>query len=378
MHRPTLFKSFFQGGFECSTHRRADGARLDLLAATGHDRWAAQDYSALAHHGIRTVRDGVRWHRIESGQGRYDWSSFLPMLRSANANGVQVVWDLCHYGWPDGIDIWRPEFVDRFAQFARVVAAVVRNESDAVPWYAPVNEISYWAWAGGDEAQFNPLARGRGFELKHQLVRATIAAIDAIRSVDPRARFVQVDPIIHVAPQALRPAAQREAEHFRLAQYEAWDMLAGAQWPGLGGAPEYLDVIGLNYYADNQWVHGGATIPPGDADYRPFRGMLSEVYQRYQRSLLIAETGAEADGRVPWLRYVADEVTAAMDRGIPIEGICLYPITDYPGWVDERYCPVGLLGMPTSLGARPVYMPLADELAALSGAGLRPAVTAFC
>ena len=40
--------------------------------------------------------------------GRYDWSSFLPMLRAARETGTQVLWDLLHYGWPDDLDIWRP------------------------------------------------------------------------------------------------------------------------------------------------------------------------------------------------------------------------------------------------------------------------------
>ncbi len=63
------FQSFFMAGFECSSHRRADGRRLDLLASTGHDRWAAEDYGAVAAHGLRTVRDGVRWHRVEAQAG---------------------------------------------------------------------------------------------------------------------------------------------------------------------------------------------------------------------------------------------------------------------------------------------------------------------
>src|SRR5690349_12131057 len=101
----SLFRSFFLGGFECSTHRRGDGRRLDLLSATGHDRHAADDYRMLGHHGIAAVRDGLRWHLIEVAPGHYDWSSVLPMLRAARQNGTQVIWDLCHYGWPDDLDI---------------------------------------------------------------------------------------------------------------------------------------------------------------------------------------------------------------------------------------------------------------------------------
>lgn len=362
MHHPSLFQSFFLGGFECSTHRRADGRRLDLLAATGHDRWAAEDYAALQRHGIRTVRDGLRWHLIERLPGEYDWSSVLPQLRAANACGTQVIWDLCHYGWPEGLDIWRPRFVERFARFAAAAARLVREESDAVPFYAPINEISFWAWAGGDHARFNPMGEGRGAELKQQLVRASIAAIDAVREVDPRARFVQVDPAIHISASSIRPGPQREAENARQAQFEAWDMLCGKAWPGLGGKPEYLDIVGINYYADNQWYLGGPTIERGHADYRPFQGILAEIHQRYGRPLLVAETGAEGELRGEWLRYVSEQVGIALQRGVPIEGICLYPVLDYPGWDDDRHCPTGLLGFADAQGRREEHAGLADEL----------------
>ena len=82
------------------------------------------------------------------------------MLRAATAAGVQVVWDLCHYGWPDDIDIWSPEFVDRFAAFAAAAARVVRDETDGVPFYSPVNEISYWAWAVATRGGSIPWAVG--------------------------------------------------------------------------------------------------------------------------------------------------------------------------------------------------------------------------
>ena len=362
MHVPSLFSSFFLGGFECSTHRRQDGRRLDLLQGTGHDRWAANDFAALQPHGIRSVRDGLRWHLIETTPGHYDWSSFLPQLKAANEAGVQVIWDLCHYGWPDDIDIWRPEFVERFARFAAAAARLIREHSDAVPFYSPLNEMSFWSWAGGEVAYFAPLGEGRGDELKHQLVRASIAAIEGIREVDSRARFVQVDPIIHVVPRGNSAAEQAEAERYRLSQFQAWDLLAGKQWPGLGGKPEYLDIIGVNFYNNNQWFAGGGTLWRGEPLYRPFSGMLAEVYQRYRRPLLVAETGAEGDLRGDWLRYVCEQVRLAMQRGIPMEGICLYPILDYPGWTDDRHCEVGLFGFADEQGRRPLHSPLADEL----------------
>lgn len=363
MLTPSLFQSAFLGGFECSTHRRPDGRRLDLIGATGHDRMVEQDYRCMLQHGIRTVRDGVRWHLIEAAPGRFDWSSLLPMLRAARELKVQVIWDLCHYGIPDDIDIWRPQFVDRFARFAASVARLVRDETDGEPFYCPVNEIAYWSWAGGDKGMMTPCGHGRGQELKHQLVRAAIAGIEAVRDVDPRARFVHVDPVINVVARPDRPEDRAEAAAFSLAQYQSWDMTAGEYWPGLGGRPELLDIIGVNYYSDNQWYLGGPTIERGHPDYKPFREILAAVWERFRRPVLVAETGAEGDARVPWLEYVTGEVLAAVEAGVPVAGICLYPVLDYPGWTNERHCPVGLLGFRGEDGLRPVHRPLAEALA---------------
>jgi hypothetical protein len=356
------FRSFFLGGFESSSHRRFDGHRLDLLAATGHDRFVLEDYAALRQHGIATVRDGLRWHLIESSPGRYDWASFLPMLRAAEAENVQAVWDLCHYGWPDGLDVWAPAFVDHFARFAAAAAAVVRDESDSPPLYCAVNEISYWAWAGGEVGRINPCGHGQGGRLKRQLARAAIAAMQAIRDIDPRARFITAEPLIHVAPGLGDADHARGAELYRLSQFEAFDMLTGRLDPSLGGGPDLVDIVGLNFYPDNQWYHGGPTIPMGHHAYRPLREMLAEAHERCGRPLFMAETGAEGTARPAWLHYVSGEVHAARKAGVPVEGICLYPVLDYPGWENERVCEVGLLSGANELGQRKVCSGLAREL----------------
>src|SRR5512138_910297 len=110
------FPSTFLAGFECSSHRRGDRRRLDLVKATRHDQLCAQDYALAAEHGLRGVRDGFRWHLIEPEPGRYDWDSIRPMLAAARNAGVSVIWDLCHYGYPDWLDLWSEDFPKRFAE----------------------------------------------------------------------------------------------------------------------------------------------------------------------------------------------------------------------------------------------------------------------
>jgi hypothetical protein len=352
-----MFKTFWMAGFECSCHRRRDGRRLDLSAATGHERWAGADYARLRSLGIETAREGIAWH-----QQTASLSSVRARARAASNAGIQVIWDLCHYGWPEEIDIFRPAFVDHFAAFAKSVAEVVAGESDETPFYVPVNEISFWSWAGGEVGFFNPFSTGRGFELKAQLARAALAATAAVWSVDPRARILQVDPLIHIEADPARPEDSLAAQGHRGAQFQAWEMLRGELWPQLGGDPRHLDLVGVNYYPSNQWILDGPTIDRGHPLHRPFRDLLGEAHKRYGRPLVVAETGAAGEDRAPWLAYIGDEVRAARQAGVPVLGVCLYPILDYPGWDDDRHCEVGLWGYADETGERPIYPPLAAEL----------------
>ncbi len=365
------FRSFLQGGFESSTLQWHDGRRLDLIAACRHDTFAFEDYSLLRRCGLATVRDALRWHLVESDPGRYDWSSFLPMLRAARQAGVQMIWDLCHYGMPGWLDAWSDDFVPRFAAFAATAAALARDENGddgPVPVYAVMNEISFWSCIGGDRGDFHPYGLGRGDELKRQLVRATIAATDAVRAVDPRARFIQPEPVIHVVPHQSCPEQAQEADRRRLSQFEAFDMLCGRLQPELGGREDILDIIGANFYWNNQWSMEGPPFGQGEVigfghpAHRPLGTILAELHERYQRPILVAETGAEGMSGPPWLSHVASEVRGALRAGVPVLGICLYPVMDYPGWVDDRHCACGVIEASEGWRRRSIRREMAERL----------------
>lgn len=366
-----LFNSFFMAGFECSTHRLRSGRRLDMVAATHHDKFARQDYDRIRAMGLRTAREGVRWHLVEQRPCHYDFSSVRPIIEAAQATNTQVIWDLCHFGWPDHVNLLSPTFVTALAQFGAVFARLLKDETNLVPYFVPVNEISFFSWAGGEEGLFNPHVTGCGFEMKRQLVRASIAAIEAIRAVNPSARFLHVDPLIHVVAHPDTPEDQPLAEACRLSQFQAADMLAGRLCPELGGRESYLDLVGVNYYLHNQWIydvkesrhtHEFEPLRRTDRQYRPLRQLLAEVHNRYHRPTLIAETGAEDRERAAWLHYVADETEAAMLDGVPVQGICLYPILNHPGWNDDRHCHNGLWDYADKNGGRAVCKPLAQQL----------------
>jgi len=365
------FPSFFAGGFECSTHRRRSGKRLDLIASTAHDRFAVQDYQRLQREGLRVAREGVRWHLVEASAGKYDFSSVAPIVRAARATHTKVVWDLCHFGWPDHLDLFQPDFVSSLTNYGAAFVRWLARETDDVPYIVPINEISYFSWAAGDEGSMYPFVTGRGFELKAHLVRAVIQTMEAIWAISAQARFLHVDPVIHVVASPRHPEEQMAASAYSLSQYQSFDMLSGRVWPELGGQERYLDLIGLNFYPYNQWFYnlkGTRRIRKFEPIrrrhplYRPFREILAEVYGRYHKPLFIAETGAENAARPGWFRYVCQEVEAAQAEGVPVDGICLYPILNHPGWIDDRHVHTGLWDYPDAEGHRAIYVPLAREL----------------
>ena len=188
-----------------------------------------------------------------------------------------------------------------------------------------------------------------------------------MRSVDPLARIAYAEPAIHVIPRSAEGQDVQGAHHYTLAQFEALDLISGRSRPELGGRVDYIDLVGVNYYLHNQWVDGDLPVGVDHPHYRPFGKLIADVYHRYNRPVFVAETGIEGDLRVPWLRMMSHEVAQARHAGIPVEGLCLYPITDYPGWDDDRHCPTGLLGYVGADGRRPVNQRLAQELRVLTG-----------
>jgi hypothetical protein len=75
--------------------------------------------------------------------------------------------------------------------------------------------------------------------------------------------------------------------------------------------------------------------------------------------MLIAETGAEGEARAPWLQEISENVAVALDQGIAVEGISLYPVVEYPAWADDRRSPGPLLGLADPNGNRNLHEPLA-------------------
>ena len=149
------------GGFESATHRRFDGARVDALEPSGHPRSAVLDVALLRSLGIRTIREAFRWHLVERGSGVFDWSSARGQIEGALASDAEIIWDICHWGVPDGLDVMAPEWPGRLARFLL----------------------------------------GQGDALKQQFLLAHLAVVEALRAEGVAPRIIVSEPRIWIVPE---------------------------------------------------------------------------------------------------------------------------------------------------------------------------------
>ena len=174
--------------------------------------------------------------------------------------------------------------------------------------------------------RFLTLAPGRGDDLKRQLVRAAIAGIEGIWDVHPGARIAHIEPAINVLPDPEQPGSEKKAGEYNNSQFAAWDMMNGILEPELGGSPRYLDILGINYYCHNQWIVGNGPIDFRDRRAKPLRKILLDNYRQIWSSPISGRNWNRSGSQPVWLRFICEEVRAAMRQGCPVEGICLYPV----------------------------------------------------
>jgi len=262
-------------------------------------------------------------------------------MKAAKQHNIQQVWDLCHFGYPDDLSPLHPMFARRFTALCTAFIDFYRsiNPSETLI-VTPINEVSFISWLGGEVCGTAPYCNGFGWQVKYKLMKAYIEGVDALKSADENVLILTSEPVVNMVPpenadeEQLRNAAI-EHQH----QFQATDILCGNICPELNGNPDYLDIIGLNYYYTNQWITStGNLLPwndePKDFRWRPFSSLVNEVYARYEKPIVITETGHPKEDRPIWIADITKQLVHILNNGVPLLGACIYPIIDRPDWDD--------------------------------------------
>jgi len=337
------FTTFFMGGYECADHINRSGERINLLKETQHDIRFSDDYEALAAIGIKTVREGICWSVVEKSPEVFDFSEVHNRMLAAEKFGIQQIWDLIHFGYPDGIYPTHPHFCSRFEKLCEAFTLFYKEHSKQPLFVVPINEISFLSWHSGDVRGTVPFAVNSGWDIKYHLCKAAILGIKKIKNIDPESGIILVEPLVRIHSSGSETLNQTLDSNEN--QYQAMDIIAGRICPELGGSESFLEILGFNYYWNCQWEVNGPPIDWPDTEQKriPFSALLQEAHQRYQKPIFVSETGHFGSGRVEWLNEIATECLLAQKKGVDLRGICIYPVTDRPDWDDlTKYSECGI------------------------------------
>lgn len=367
---PGIFPTFFLTGFECSTFVWEDKGRRNLVEETRHGEHVDEDYAFLRTLGIAVAREGIPWPLVDRGR-KYDFSLMDPYIEAMNRNQILPIWDMCHYGYPDDVDPFSDDFAERFAAYCKAAAEYVVPRVRGPHFFTPINEITFYGYMGGEWGWVAPFKKSKEerHKLRDALCKADIAAVKAIREVDPEARMVHIDPLILVVAPEDRPDLKDDAERETHEDtFHAWDVIGGFKHPELGGSPEVLDIVGVNCYSFGQMEFRdkgpNAALGPKDKRIKPLGELLKFAWDRYHRPMIIGETSGLGDGRPAWLQDVIEESLAAVTQGIDLHGVCLFPAVDMPNWHTGEWLHNGIADLVEEDGdlKRVPFQPYIDEL----------------
>jgi beta-glucosidase/6-phospho-beta-glucosidase/beta-galactosidase len=360
-----------------------------VAETTGHVlRWRA-DLELLASCGVRSLRYPIRWHRIERERGRFDWRQTDEALGWMRDTGMRPIPDLLHHtSYPRWL---KRGFADR--RFASSYLRYLEAFAARYPWieaYTLFNEPFTTFLLCGQVGLWPPHLQGvKGFlTLARNVLPALSEASRAYRDLLPRARHVYVDTCERAT------AANQGAAHFtdlvndrrffvldlflgrdldRGRPFVAEVLAAGGE-PLLALQPGHVDVLGLDYYAHNQWQYldGTGRGLPSSPDPAPLSDLIQEYWERYRLPCVLGETNIRgfAPDRASWLKYTLEQCELARGRGVPLEGYCWFPFVDSCDWdsvlvrSEGNVDPVGVYWLDDRLERRPSSMSAAYAMAA--------------
>ena len=350
---------------------------LDEYELMRHYEFWREDLSLSRELGLKAVRWGPPWYKVEPEPGKFDWSwtdEVIPFM--VEELKVLPIIDLMHYGCPFWLE---REFVNKDypARVAAYAAAFAERYKHLISWYTPLNEPIINALMCGMRGLWPPYLKGdKGYiRIMLQLARGIVRTVRALKEIDPSSVMVHVEAagLTRTVREDLTSVAREE--QFR--GYLCYDLISGRlthdhllfSWLVRNGAtpdsiseiaqnPIDLDVIGLNFYP--QWstkllyidkrgrLAFRETEPEGDG----FKELITHYHERYQVPIMITETSAVGSDEVRerWLESSVSMIRDLRSAGVPVIGYTWFPLFTMVDWryrfseepVENFYLELGL------------------------------------
>jgi beta-glucosidase/6-phospho-beta-glucosidase/beta-galactosidase len=322
-------------------HARPGLRALEEYELTQHYSLWKHDFDLVAETGVRYLRWGIPWYRVQPAPDRWDWAwtdQALDYL--VNVKGITPVLDLMHYGTPLWLEnsFINARYPRRVAEYARRVAARYKS---LVRYYTPLNEPMVNADMCGRQAEWPPYLSGDdGYvKLALALAKGIVLTTRAIQAEQPDAITVQVEALGHTFTEDT--SLQHQADENNARQYLCFDLVSGRvndDHPLVGFLSSHgmstmdmdwflsnvvtFDLFGANFYP---WAYielkkardGSIRQVTGHTPGDMMALVIRAAYERYRLPIIITETSArgDIDLRARWMDETIATVRASAIPG---------------------------------------------------------------
>jgi len=332
---------------------------LDEYELMGHYEHWREDLSLTRDLGLKALRWGIPWYKVEPEPNRFDWrwiDEVLPFL--VEDLKILPVIDLMHYGCP----LWlKREFANKnYPKFvARYAAEFAKRYKGLISWYTPLNEPIINALMCGMRGLWAPYLKGeKGYiKIMMQLAKGIVRTVETIKEIQPDSIMVHVEAtgLTRTIREDLAALA-REEQH---RGYLCYDLISGRlthdhllfSWLVRNGAsPDdlaeltrnkiSLDVLGMNFYP--QWStkqlyidkRGNIAFQETEHEGNGFAELITDYYNRYQVPVMITETSAVGSNEVreQWLKSSVSMIKNLRSEGVPVIGYTWFPLFTMIDW----------------------------------------------
>ena len=376
------------------------GRVLDEYELIDHYGQWRSDLDLIASLGVRSMRYGVPWYRVNPEPGKFDWSWTDRVFDHLADVGIRPIVDLVHYGTPTWL---RRSFVDPDypARVAEYAAAMVERYGGVAGGWTPLNEPVVNADFSGLRAVWPPHLHGQGGydRVLMAIAEGICHTIAAIRDVQVDARIVAVEPcdILTTDEPALEGLIKERWESLFL----SLDLVLGRvdtlhpqharllssgiserRLAALASRPQRIDVVGVNFYpnmsrAELVTSRGRVRRRNRYATGDDLGIALARFHQHTGLPVAITETSDNAgiERRARWMDDSTAALVPLLAAGVPVVGYTWFPVLSHVDWRwrrgpyerDAYWCSMGLWDLDHRL--RRNRTPLADRYAAIVAAG---------
>src|SRR6266498_770044 len=343
-------------------HTRTGLRALDEYELTQHYKLWKHDFDLVAETGVKYLRWGIPWYRVQPKPDQWDWEwtdQALDYLVSVK--GITPILDLMHYGTPLWLEnsFINASYPQRVAEYAHAVATRYKS---LVRYYTPLNEPMVNAEYSGSKAEWPPYLSGDdGYvKLTLALAKGIILTTQAIKAEQSNAITVQVEALWHTYTKDR--SLQERADHYNSRQYLCFDLTTGrvnddyalanylcshgmthADLEWFRSHAVTFDFFGVNFYPWSyselqQKSNGSIRYVTGATSGDKIAVVIRKSYERYRMPIVITETSANRDivGRARWMDETLDTIRALRMEGVPIVGYTWFPLFTMIDWAYRK------------------------------------------